>query len=102
MKKQMIVGIMMALGIVAFGALSASAAGTCGKCADNQAVQNYQQESYSLSQAVAAKNAELRELYLLETIDLGKADVIEEELKELKGRIGNVADKYGIPACSRS
>jgi len=49
MKKNMIVGIALAMGILSVGAISASAADTCGKCADNQAIQQFKQETDSVT-----------------------------------------------------
>jgi peptidoglycan hydrolase CwlO-like protein len=102
MNKKMIVGIAMAMGILSVGALSASAADSCGKCADKQAVQQFTQETASLTSELKAKDLELRELNGYDSYDIRKADQIEAELKELKNKINAAAQKYGIPACSRS
>jgi len=102
MKKNMIVGIAVAAGMLSFGALSASAVDSCGKCADKQAVQQFTQETAALSSALRAKDIELREQYTYEGIDIRKVSVLETELKDLKDKINVVAQKYGLPACSRS
>ena len=102
MKKNMIIGLALALGILSVGALSASAADTCGKCADKQAVQQFSQETDSLSATLKAKDLELRGLYGYDSIDIHKVNALEEEIKELKNKINAAAVKYGIPACSRS
>lgn len=102
MNRNRIAGIVAAIGLVTIGAVSASAAETACSCAEKQAVQQYRQDSGSLTSALQAKETELRELYLRETVDLATADRIEGELRELKGKIGTIAEKYGIPACSRS
>jgi hypothetical protein len=102
MKTHRIAGIVGAVGLIAIGALSASAAETGCSCAEKQAVQQYRQDSGSLTGALQAKEMELRELYLRETVDLATANRLEGELRELKGKVGALAEKYGIPACSRS
>ncbi len=102
MKKNMIVGIAMAMGILTVGTISASAADSCGKCADKQAVQQFTQETAALTSALKTKDIELREQYSYDGIDIRKVSALEEELKELKDKINAAAQKYGIPACSRS
>lgn len=105
MKKNMIVGIAMVMGMFSVGALSASAAGSCcneGKCSDKQAFQKFTQETAALSNTLKAKDLKLRELALYDTYDIRQADALEAELKELKASINAAADKYGISACCRS
>jgi len=102
MKKNMIVGIALAMGILSVGALSASAAETCGKCAEQQAIQQFTQETAPLNSALKAKDLELREQNSYDSIDIHKVSALESELKELKDKINAAADKLGIPACSRS
>lgn len=102
MKKNMIVGVALAMGILSVGAVSASASGSCcsdGTCGDKQAVQKFTQETTALSNALKAKNLELRELYGYDSIDIRKADSLEAELKDLKGKIKVAAEKYGISSC---
>lgn len=102
MKKNMIAGIVLAVGMLSVGAVSASAAGSCcndGKCADKQVVQQFTQETASLSSALRAKDIELRELYGYDSIDTHKVGKLEAELKELKDKINVAAQKYGISSC---
>jgi len=101
MKKNMIVGIALAMGILSVGAISASAADTCGKCADNQAIQQFKQETDSLTSTLKTKDLELRALYGYDSIDIHKVNALETEIKELKDKINASATKFGIPACSR-
>jgi len=105
MKKNMIIGVALAMGILSVGAISASAADSCcsdGKCADKQIVQKFTQETAELSSALKGKNIELREQYSFDGIDINKVNELEAELKELKGKIKVVAEKYGITACCLS
>lgn len=102
MKKTTIVGIAMAMGILAVGAISASAADSCGKCADKQAIQQFTQETAALTSALKAKDIELRVQYSYDGSDTSKVSALEEELKELKDKVNAAAQKHGIPACSRS
>jgi peptidoglycan hydrolase CwlO-like protein len=102
MKKNRIAAIVIALGLVTIGAMSASAAETGCSCAEKQALLQYRQDTGNLTKALQARQAELRELFLQETMDLSRADRIEGELRELKGKIGAAAEQLGIPACSRS
>lgn len=102
MKKNMIIGMALALGILSGGTLSASAAEPCGKCAGKQVVQQFTQETTALSAALKAKDLELREQYSNDTLDTHKISALEAELKGLKDQINATADKLDIPACSRS
>jgi peptidoglycan hydrolase CwlO-like protein len=105
MKKKMIVGIAMAMGMLSVGAISASAAASCcndGKCADKQVVQKFTQETAALSSALKAKDIELREQNSYDGINMNKVNDLEAELKELKGKIRVVAEKYGLPSCCLS
>src|SRR6185369_7605956 len=102
MKKRMIVGLAMVVGILPVGALSASAAESCcntGKCADKQVVQQFTQETAALSSALKAKEIELRELNGYDGFDRGRASDLEAEVKELRGKIRVIAEKHGMPAC---
>ena len=102
MKKNMIVGIALAMGMLPVGVISASAAGSCcidGKCTDKQVVQKFLQETAGLDGALKAKDLELRELYSYEGIDTRKADELEAGIKELKGKIKVVGEKYDIKPC---
>jgi peptidoglycan hydrolase CwlO-like protein len=101
MKKNMIVGIALAMGILSVGAISASAAYTCGKCADNQTIQQFKQETDSLTSTLKAKDLELRALYGYDSIDIHKVNALEAEIKVLKDKINASATKFGIPACSQ-
>jgi len=102
MKKNTIIGMALALGILSFGALSASAADTCGKCADNQSIQQFRQETDSLESTLKSKDLELHSMYLTDTYDTRKASDLEAEIKELKAQINASAAKHKIPPCSRS
>ena len=105
MKKNTIVGIALAMGMLSFGAVTASAAGSCctgSNCADQQVVQKFNREAAGLTNALKAKDIELRELYGYEGMDIGKAAALEAELKEIKGRIKVVAEKYNILPCCLS
>ena len=102
MKKKMIVGVALVMGILSVGAISASAAGSCcndGTCADQQVVQKFTQETAALSGALEAKDIELRAQYSYEAIDMTKVNELEAELKELKSKIRVAAEKYALPAC---
>ena len=104
MKKNMIVGIALAMGMLSVGAVSASAAGSCcndGKCTDKQVVQQFSQETAGLASALKAKDIELRELYGYDGLDIYKVSELEAEIKELKGKIKVVAEKLNISACCR-
>ena len=101
MNKHMIVGITMAMGILTVGVASASAADACGKCADQQSVQQFTQETASLSRTLKAKDSELRGLYVSDSIDSREVSALEEEIQELKAQINAAAQKFNIPACSR-
>ena len=102
MKKNMIVGIAMAMGMLSVGAMTASAAGSCcsdGTCADKQVVQKFLQETAGLDGALKARDLELREQYGYDGIDVHKVNELEAEIKELKGKIKVVGERYGIKPC---
>ena len=102
MKKKMVVGIALAMGMLSAGAVSAFAAGSCcddGKCADNQVVQKFNQESAALSSTLKAKNIELREQNSYDGLDVAKTNALEAEIRELKGKIRLIAEKHGLPSC---
>jgi len=88
--------------MLSVGVITASAAETCGKCADNQAVQQFRQETDSLASTLKAKDLELRALYANDGIDTQKVSVLETEIKDLKDQINASATKFKIPPCSRS
>lgn len=105
MKKNIIVGIAMAMGILSVGVVAASASESCcagGKCADKQVVQQFKQETALLADVLKSKDVELRELYGYEGIDLRRVDELEAQIKELKGKIKVVADKFAVPDCCLS
>jgi hypothetical protein len=102
MKKNMIVGIALAMGLLSAGAISASAADSCGKCAGEEKIRQFKQDTAELSSALKAKDIELREQYTYNSIDTHKVGALEAEVKDIKDKINAAAQKYGIPACSRS
>lgn len=102
MKRNMIAGMALALGILSFGAISASAADSCGKCTDDKAVRQFTQETAVLTDTLKAKDLDLRKQYAFENIDINTVNALETEIRELNGKIDAAAQKYGIPACSRS
>src|SRR5512138_335703 len=105
MEKNLVVGIAMAVGMLSFGALSASAAASASNvvtCTDKQSYQQFTQDTAGLASALKAKDIELREQYGYEGIDIHKVGALEAELKGLKDKINAAAQKHGIPACSHS
>ena len=105
MKKNLIVGIALALGVLSVGAVSASAASSCcneGKHADMQNVQQFSQETARLSNELKAKDIELREQYGFDGMDTNKVSVLEADIKELNGKIKLIAAKYDLQHCCLS
>lgn len=102
MKKNVIIGMALALGMLSVGAITASAAETCGKCADSQSLQQFKQETDSLTSILKTKDLELRALYAYDGIDIQKVSVLEAEIKDLNDNINASATKFKIPPCSRS
>ena len=105
MKKKIIVGIALAMGMFSAGAISASAASSCcdgSKCSDKQAVQLFSQETAGTADLLKAKRIELRGLYGSDGVDNNKVAELEAEIKELEGRIRLVAEKHGIRSCCLS
>jgi len=106
MKKNMVAGIAMAVGILSIGALASAAGGSeqsMEACVSKSAYQQFIQESSELTNKLKNKEFELREQYSLsDYVDNYKVGELEADQKELKNKINAVAQKYGIPACSRS
>lgn len=105
MKKNLIVGIVSALAVLSVGVVSASAASSCcneGKHAGMQNIQQFSQETAGLSNELKAKDIELRELYGFDGLDTNKVSALESDIKELKGKIKLIADKYSIQSCCLS
>lgn len=103
MKKNIIVGVAMAVGVLSIGALSASAAEICnGNCSDPQSVQQFKQETKSISQQLDEKQSQLREQYGYDSQDIRIISTLEAEIKELKAQINASAKKYALSECGRS
>lgn len=106
MKKQMIVGIAIAVGMFSFGTFSASAADSgpsAVSCTDKQAYQQFVQETAGLADKLKKTDWELREQYnSSDSIDNNKVRELEDNQKELKKELNAAAQKYGISACCRS
>ena len=105
MKRKIIAGITLAMGMLSAGAISASAASSCcdgSKCSDKQAVQLFSQETAGTADLLKAKRIELRGLYGSDGVDNNKVAELEAEIKELEGRIRLVAEKHGIRSCCLS
>jgi hypothetical protein len=101
MKKKMIIGMAMALGLLSTGAVTASAAEPCGNCADSQALRQYRLERDSLNSSLKARESELHGLYAAEGIDMQRADALATEISRIKGDIAAAADRHKIPSCGR-
>ena len=102
MKKQAIVGAVVALGLFAGSTAFAATCGSCGdnvKCKDTQAVQQFKNETAGLFADLKAKNIELRNEYGFEGINMNRVNELEGQIKELKAKIHAVADKLEIPVC---
>lgn len=103
MKKRIVVGIALALGILSMGAVSASAAPSCcdgsKRCADKQVVGKFEQENAGTASALKAKELELRGLYVYDSIDPHRMADLEDQIKELKTQLNQEAKKSGILPC---
>jgi len=105
MKKTMIAGLALAMGLLTVGSGVASAAGSCCndvKCHDTQAVQQFTRDTADLISALAGKDLELRQQFAYDSFDLDKIGRLEAEIKEMKGQIRHAAEKYNIPSCCLS
>lgn len=98
MKKQMIVAI--AVGILSIGAISAYAVESCEKCTETQALQQFNQETSALTSALKQKDAELRNLYTYDSLDIHKVSALEGQIKELKDKIKEAAQKHKVHSCN--
>ncbi|QEM67158.1 hypothetical protein FO488_02605 [Geobacter sp. FeAm09] len=106
MKRDLVMGIAIALGVLSIGVVSASAATTAsccneeGACLDKSSAQQYKQETAALSDAVRVKEIELSQLLGYDSTII-EARQLEAEIKELKDRIGVVAQKHAMQDCCR-
>lgn len=102
MNKKMMAVTAMALGMLSGGSVSAWAANSCcdgSKCADRQAVQQFQRETAETSGALQVKELELRELYGYDGIDSNRMTELQSEITGLKGQIRVIAKRYGVTSC---
>ena len=106
MKKNMVVGIAMAVGILSFGALSAFADGSDSNldyCYGNQANHQFNKESAGLVSQIKEKKSELKDLlYTDASYDINKANKLEKDVKQLEGKINTTAHMHGMESCSNS
>ncbi|KAB0671168.1 hypothetical protein F6V30_00825 [Oryzomonas sagensis] len=105
MKRNIVMGIAIALGVLSTGVVGASAATTTsccneGVCFDKSSARQYQQETAPLSDAVRAKEMELSQLLGYDST-ITEVRQLEAEIKDLKDRIAAVAKKYDIQDCCR-
>jgi len=106
MKKNLIVGIAIALGTFSMGPVSAPASDSVTRadiCEDKQAFQQFVQETAPVYATLKAKEIELNELYayhdfegMHEGIDVAKIIRLEAEIGSLKDKLAVSAKKYGI------
>lgn len=99
MKRNMVVGIAMALGIISTGTVTSFASEFYSKCADKQAVEQFRYETNGLVSKVKQKDLELRELNAYDGIDINKVNALEADIKDLKEKINASANKYGVYSC---
>lgn len=101
MKKSRVVTMVMATGILLTGALSASAADSCGRCAQKESVQQFNKETAALHAELKAMKIELSNEYSYNAIDINRVNAIEVQIRGIKEKIDASANRYGISACSR-
>ena len=100
MRKNTIVRTAVVVGLLSFGALSASAAEACEKCTEKQVLRQFTEETAELTTVLKTKNFQLRELYGYDGFDVQKANQIETEIKNLKDKIKLSANKLGVFPCT--
>ena len=104
MRKLMIVGTALAMGVLSVGAVSASTASSCckdGSCSDKQILQKVAQETEGVTNILRVKEIELRELYGRDGMDSQRVAELESEIQRLKSKVKLVEEKYGISPCCR-
>lgn len=101
MKTDRIIGMAVAVGMLAMGAFSASAAEPCEKCAGREAMQQFSRETAGLAATLNAKDSELRGLYSSDSVDTHRVSELEAQIRALKGEIGAAAGKLAIHDCGR-
>lgn len=109
MRKNTVVGIVMAVGMLSFGALTASAANSdfaMASCNSKQSYQQYSQETSGLMSELKSKEIELQALYGNDRYGNGSnndraVSELNGEIKSLKNKINASSQKNEIMDCFR-
>jgi hypothetical protein len=101
MKRNLIAGFAMAVGLLSLNPFPASAAET-GKCLDKVAMQQFAQETAPLVSSLKAKELEFGKQYAYEGAGLIDVSQLQAEIKELKSQIKTAAKQKGLEPCCES
>ena len=105
MRNRTVIGLVIVVGFVLLGAAFASGQrgsydpGACQN-ADVEKVKQFQKETLSLRDDLMTKRRELRTEYQQTTPDSDRISKLNQEIRELRASIKEIANKYGVdPRC---
>ena len=101
MKRNLVAGFAMAVGLLSLNAFPASAAETT-KCKNNAAMQQFALETAPLVSSLKAKELELRKQHAYEGGGLIDVNQLQSEIKDLKSQIKTAAKQKGLEPCCES
>ncbi len=96
-----IIGILVVMGVLimgtvfAFGYRGPSGTNACQNL-DIEKVKQFQKETLSQRDEMMTKKLELKKEYVKETPDDKRISILKQEIRDLKGSIKQVADKYDV------
>lgn len=106
MKKAMVIGLAVVIGLFLVSAVYAvqgghgsHGAGTCPNTPSNvdvETLKKFHKETFSLRDEIMTKKIELRGEYSKQTPDTNRIATIQKEIIDLKAKVQEIANKYGI------
>ena len=100
MKGKTIIGILVVMGVLIMGTVFAFGDRGSGTNAyqnlDIEKVKQFQKETLSQRDEMMTKKLELKKEYVKETPDDKRISILKQEIRDLKGSIKQVADKYDV------
>ena len=101
MKRNVVAGLALALGLLSLNPVASSAAET-SNCAKKAAMQEFARETAPLAQSLKAKELELRKQHAYEGVALIDLSRLEAEIKDLQNQMRSVAQQKGLEPCCAS
>jgi len=100
MKRTMVIGLVVAVGLVLTGAAYACWWGGYGMpydtSANAQTLNKFQRETLQLRDELSARQLDLQNEYDKPAPDANRVATLQKEIVDLEARIGTASDKYGV------